>query len=99
DLAAALGELPVREDALLSDLHAADAAREPRRARDDVGHALPPRGQSRQEGARGTGWACCRSTWSRRLRTISRRLYEGSGVGLVRASLMDEDWAVSPRMV
>src|SRR5690606_14277844 len=42
---------------------------------------------------------CCRSTWSRRLRTISRRLYEGSGVGLARASLMDEDWAVSPRMV
>src|SRR5690606_12521312 len=43
--------------------------------------------------------SCCRSTWSRRLRTISRRLYEGSGVGLARASLMDEDWAVSPRMV
>src|SRR5690606_3869366 len=47
----------------------------------------------------GSRTACCRSTWSRRLRTSSRRPYEGSGVGLARAPLRDEDWAVSPRMV
>ena len=45
DLAAALGVLAVGEDALLAHLHAANAALEPRRARDDVCHALPPRGQ------------------------------------------------------
>ena len=47
-------ELAVREDALLPHLHAADAALEPRRARDDVYHALPPRGQSRRGSASGT---------------------------------------------
>src|SRR5690606_2613445 len=40
DLPAALGELAVGEDPLLADLHDADAAREPRWAGDDVGHAL-----------------------------------------------------------
>ena len=54
DLAAALGELAVREDAFLAHLHAANAALEPRRARDDVCHALPPRGQSWPGGAAGT---------------------------------------------
>src|SRR5690606_40875088 len=39
DLPAALGELAVGEDPLLADLHAADAAGEPRGAGDDVGHA------------------------------------------------------------
>jgi hypothetical protein len=53
DLAAVLGELAVREDALLANLHTANAALEPRRARDDVCHALPPRGQRRREGTRG----------------------------------------------
>jgi hypothetical protein len=54
DLPAALGELTVGENALLAHLHAANAALEPRGARDDVCHALPPRGQSRRGGAWGT---------------------------------------------